>query len=217
MIPSVKNLYIIFIVGVCTCLNQPYIVEKTGCNHSRYLSKLTYRAILTLIVLAISLLPIQGQSAEKKFSEANIKVAYLYNFLRFVEWPEHNTIKTNICIIGKKRSYLAAFKSLEQQKLQNKNLIIQFYDDDVQREELSSCQLIFITSLIKHPENIIEQVKDYPVLTVCECKRFKSQSVMINFINKRKNIKFDINLFAIKHAKLRITSKILRIAATVKE
>jgi hypothetical protein len=157
-----------------------------------------------------------GAAVEKDFPEAKIKAAYLFNFLRFIEWPPGSVIDTHICVIGQKNGYQEAFKSLRSQSLNDQRIVIRELDDIDNPQTLLSCQIIFLTSVASHRQKMVfNTLKGSKTLTVGENSGFVRQGGMINFIEKDSKIRFEINLRTANEAGLRITSKILRIADLV--
>lgn len=157
-----------------------------------------------------------AQSIEKDFPEAKIKAAYLFNFLRFIEWPDDHYADTHICVVGRKDEYHDAFKALGSQSLNNQNIIIRELNDIDSSQVLHNCQIIFVTSTASHRQKLVfNTLKNSTALTVGESKGFVRQGGMINFIEKDGKIRFEINLRTANEAGLRITSKILRIAEHV--
>jgi len=184
-------------------------MEKTRTNPAH---RCSYVFVLTVSLILAS----PASSLEKDFPEAKIKVAYLFNFLRFIEWPEDIEINTNICVIGDKKEYRDALQSLSNQSLNNQAITIRIINDNDSPQLLQNCQIIFITSVASHRQKMIFNIlKGGNALTVGENKGFAMQGGMINFLQQDDKIRFEINLRAVNEAGLRITSKILRIAYRV--
>ncbi len=58
-------------------------------------------------------------------------------------------------------------------------------------------------------------VKDLSVLTVADTKGFLESGGIINFLMEDKKVRFEINVTAAKKSKLKISSKLLRLAKRV--
>ena len=61
----------------------------------------------------------------------------------------------------------------------------------------------------------IERIKSVPLLTVGEMDNFLEQGGIVNFVLKKKKVKFEINLDAAKQAKLLFKSTVLKLAKRV--
>jgi YfiR/HmsC-like len=152
-------------------------------------------------------------ATESKSLEVKIKAAYLYNFLRFVEWPKDDLQTSNICVYGIKDSYQAAFSSMATITKQNQKLSITQYNISDDLESLTSCQIIFITDKAAHQSKaVLDYVKGSHSLTIGESSEFIKNGGMINFIHVKDKIRFEINPDAAEAAGLKISSKVLRIA-----
>ncbi|MCP4714483.1 MAG: YfiR family protein [Deltaproteobacteria bacterium] len=157
-----------------------------------------------------------AQSADRKFTQ-QIKAAYLYNFLKFVVWPEQSTdsipATKTICLHGPKNFELL-FEPVKQTAIRDKSLIVK---QCARFDPGQTCNIIFIDASNKNRiKNIIKSLQGSPVLTVSDHKDFAAQGGMIEFIQKENNIRFIINHTAAKAAGLQISSKLLDLAISVK-
>lgn len=182
-----------------------FIVHWTKTRFIRQLKK--FFLILSLLV------SFNTFSDIKNYPEAKIKAAYLYNFLRFVEWPVNQKSTSDICIYGVNKEYKSVFSSMATLSKQGKKLTIKFFEKDNEFQPLTDCQIIFITSEANSKtKNILDHLKNNQILTIGESDDFINQGGMINFIRVGNKIRFEINVDAIEQAELKISSKVLRIA-----
>jgi len=152
-------------------------------------------------------------SAETDLLEIKVKAAYLYNFLRFVEWPDNRQYTADICVYGIHESYRPAFSSLATLPKQSQQLTIELFKDTDDLKSLNSCQIIFITDKAYYKSKaIFEHLKGGQVLTIGETTNFIKLGGMINFIRVEDKIRFEINPARAEAAGLKISSKVLRIA-----
>ena len=153
---------------------------------------------------------------EQTYPEAKIKIAYLVNFLRFVEWPEGHGKKTHICLFGTSEEYHNASENLKHQTIDDESIVIREYNDKSGLGSLENCQIIFVTSRASHRQKIIANtLTGKNVLLVGESQGFIQHGGMINFISRDNTVRFEINLDAINRTQLVIPSKVLRIADRV--
>lgn len=169
--------------------------------------------------------------------EYQIKAAFLYNFVKFVDWPQEKTSNTNepviIGIIGN-NPFGNAFKPIEDkthEDLHGKPIVIKYFKsfgelkksdenskDNPQKEleVLRKCHLLFIcSSQQKNLSQILDAVKDSYVLTVGESPEFIGLGGIINFVLEDEKIRFEINVTAANKAQLKIRSQLLRLAKKV--
>jgi hypothetical protein len=164
--------------------------------------------------------------------EYQIKAAFLYNFLKTVEWPEEVISDGNepmvIGIIGKDH-FGEAFDPIKGKSVKGRKVIVKRFEglsqvdessDDAEDESkaLRKCHLLFVcSSEQKTFGEIIKSVKGHSVLTVSEVDNFLEAGGIINFIPSAEKGEFEINLAVAKRVRLKISSKLLRIAKRVIE
>lgn len=193
---------------------------------------------LTFLALALLVVPIvpkaRAEAAPNK--EHQIKAAFIYNFIKFVDWPEEKMADSNepitIGIIGSE-DFIKAFEPIIHKKVKNRSISIKYFkgyeklertqEDDRQwnqkMEALKTCHLLTFCSgdsvRIKDLSQIIKALKGSPVLTVGETDGFLESGGIINFLMEDKKVRFEINVAAAKKNKLKISSKLLRLAKRV--
>lgn len=179
---------------------------------------------------------------ETLLKEYQVKVAFLYNFFNFIEWPQEKFSDSDesvvIGIIGQAdpKVFQTAFEPLTKKKVQGKQIVLQIFNDlsplsglddenQVKRNELiESMKQCHILMFCKYDENhidtspaILSALKGTPVLTVGECSDFVDEGGNINFVNEDRKIRFEINLAVAKENHLTIRSKLLKLAKRVVE
>ena len=172
-----------------------------------------------------------AQAAPEANREYQIKAAFLYNFVKFTDWPgesaadsnEPNTVDSNepitIGIIGED-PFGNAFEPVKNERIKGRKIVLKRFkgleqskQSNEQIEGVRKCHLLFVCRSQKEQlGEIIDLVKDRPVLTVADMGGFLESGGIINFILEEKKVRFEINLAAARHAGLRISSKLLRLA-----
>lgn len=192
--------------------------------------------IFVVLPLALFVPPIAAKAHADSASsrEYQIKAAFLYNFIKFVDWPKEKTADSNepmtIGIIGKD-PFGKAFEPIKNKKVKNRKVVIKQFkgfeelkksgqtsNAQVQRQikALRICHLLFICSSEQNKlKEITNSVKDHHVLTVGDTKGFLESGGIIKFRMEEKKVRFEINLAAAKQAKLKIRSQLLRLAKRV--
>ncbi len=189
--------------------------------------------IFVAVVLVLFVGP-QAWADSTSNREYQIKAAFLYNFIMFVDWPKEKIDDGNepitIAIIGED-PFKKAFEPLKDKKAKGRNVIIKRingieelekfdqenkYEQYPQIETIRKSHLLFVCdSEKKYIAKIINLVKDHNTLTVAETEGFLEAGGIINFLMQDNKVCFEINLSAAKHAKLQIRSKLLRLAKRV--
>jgi hypothetical protein len=153
----------------------------------------------------------------------------MYNFLKFVDWPEEKTAKTGnqitIGIIGQD-PFGAAADILKGKKVEERDVVLKRIDSlqqlkdaadtNAQMDILKKCHLLFICqSERKNTKEIFDILKNNGVLTVSDTQGFIEDGGAINFVIEDNKVRFDINLTASEKAGLKIRSQLLRLAKKV--
>ena len=173
-------------------------------------------ALPAMLVALLSCASAFSMADNHQTTEYKVKAAFLYNFSRFVTWPEHarqENGKFNLCILGSDpfRELLEPLsgKSIQKSSLNIKRLAT--LDQD------HACQIIFISQTgnrdLKHTMSIL---KEQPVLTVSDIEDFTAHGGIIQFKLVDNKVRFNINIDNISHAGLTISSKLLSLATIVR-
>jgi hypothetical protein len=170
-----------------------------------------------------------GESQSAQYKEYEVKAAFMYNFLKFVDWPEDKSAKSgNQIIIGilGQDPFGSAADILKDKKVEDRNVVINYIssfqqlkdaaDANGQMDTLKKCHLLFVcSSEKKNTKEIIELVQSAGVLTVADTQGFLETGGIVNFIIEDNKVRFNINLTASEKAGLKIRSQLLRLAKKV--
>jgi len=166
-----------------------------------------------LFMLMLLSTPASSTADEAQHTEYRIKTAFLYNFARFVSWPdavlqEHSEF--SLCTLGSTR-FGKQLDTLDGKTVHDKTLVVKRLD---QAEDALDCQLVFIGQS-DAPGDILWMLREQPVLTVSDATAFTEQGGMIQFKLVDNKIRFRINADAAGTAGLTISSKLLSLAIHV--
>jgi hypothetical protein len=158
---------------------------------------------------------LRAQSAVQR--EYEIKVGYLYNFIRYIDWPADalppvgGTI--TIGIMGE-NLFGPAIDTLNGKQIKGRTLAVK---QITTAKDLEQCQIVFVSASEKSrlPE-VFGELKDSKALTVSEIDGFASQGGIINFIYEHNKVRFEINRDAARRTGLTLSSELLKLARLVK-
>lgn len=147
-----------------------------------------------------------------------VKGAFLYNFAKFVGWPEEalqdDQIHIILCVFGKD-PFGDALASVKGKSVKDRKVVIKHC---ATLDELEKCHILFIgRSEEQNLSEILAKVKNWNTLTVSDMEGFAQSGGVINFVTVEKKIRFEINLDAAERTGLKISSKLLRLAKIVKD
>jgi hypothetical protein len=145
-----------------------------------------------------------------------IKVAYLYNFAKFVEWPPeafaNGQTSFALCVIGTD-SFVGALPSIQGKPIKGLKVEIKYF---THINALETCHILFISTSEEHQVgDIMMSLQHRPVLTVADMENFTQLGGMINFFEKEHKIHFAINVKSSQQSGLHIRSKLLKLAKIV--
>jgi hypothetical protein len=172
--------------------------------------------ILLVVCLAAFGLPARAQDTGP--TEYQLKAAFLYNFVKFVEWPAQAyagpTSPTVIAVLGKNVFGDDLEKTLRGKVVNNHPLQFKAVDS---AEQATNCQVLFISASEqgRFPQ-ILAALRGKHILTVSESDRFLPDGGMINFIIADRKVRFQINNQAARQAGLMISSDLLSLAVPVR-
>jgi hypothetical protein len=155
-----------------------------------------------------------GHAQEAKPTEYQIKAAFLFNFAKFVQWPQTafagETAPFVIGILGENPFHEDLARMIRNKTVDEHPVLVREIRSP---PEATNCHILFVSNSEKNrlPE-IIKSLKGASVLTVAEMEHFTENGGMIDFILESGKIRFEINNEAAANAGLRISSKLLSLA-----
>lgn len=173
-----------------------------------YLDRVLRR--VTLLVAAALVFP-AGYSHGQANSEAQLKAAYLVNFLRYVEWPAQAS-SASICLFG--RDTLGpSLASYEGRSVAGRELHVRRVTG---REQMADCRILFIPDTEEARYGaILAWTERLPVLTVGDGDAFIAQGGGIGLVRSDGRLQFDINLDTLNRQGLKPGFQMLRLARKV--
>ena len=156
---------------------------------------------------------------QPKATEFEVKAAYLYNFGRFVQWPdESGTDRTDsfqICVLGADPFGQALDATLAGGTIGGKSVMAKRISKP---QEVNSCRILFISSSEEsHLKDVLAALDKTRVLTVSDIPRFSERGGMIGFVQEGNRVRFDVNLDSAQGAGLTLSSELLRVATNVRK
>jgi hypothetical protein len=153
----------------------------------------------------------------QKFTEYEVKAVYLYQFVKFVQWPE-NTPPIGeefvIGIYGEDPFGDLPAKIYANKKFKGKNCKIVQLET---MEDALQCKMVFISNVEKYKAlKLINYLDGKPILVVGDnLEEFCQMGGMINFTEKTDKYRFEINQHAAKKSQIQISSKLFAVARLV--
>ena len=167
-----------------------------------------------VIILAMGMMS-PAAAGQAPSGEYEVKAAFVYNFLKFVDLPSPASgaaASLRICILGAVPDQ-APFDLLDKQELAGKRLAVNHLAGI---SDVAACQVLFIASSEERRlPAIVDAAKKSGMLTISDTEGFARRGVVINFIIENKKVRFEINAEAARLAGLKISSKLMKLASIV--
>ena len=159
-------------------------------------------------LLAASVAPAQRNVAP----EHELKAAYVYNFLKFIEWPAPVVArldgKLTVCVLGS-HPVGDALTAASESKVGDLELVIETLQD-VGR--LERCQALFIPASSSRSAEICESARGKGILTVTDFDDRDAEVGIINLWRRSGRVVFSVDLETARNEGLRISSRLLEVA-----
>jgi hypothetical protein len=137
--------------------------------------------------------------------EYQVKAAYLYQFLKYVEWPDHES-QIRIYVINGSPMY-PALRPIEGQIIGGRKIVVQHID---QIGDFPAAHILFVSADVQNMKAILSK-NIHGLLVVGEEEDFIQNGGMIRFYLEKDNVRFEINAAALEKAGIKMDSKLLRL------
>ena len=197
-------------------LGNTTMPDATGLSRSatKTARKRSLLAFLSALILWFGAATLLAQTVAKEY---RIKAAFLFNFSQYVEWPPDAFKDANdpltYCTIGDDPFQGVLDESLNAKSAGKRPLQVHHLRPP---ENFQACQILFIgTNEKKRVAEVLETLKQSPVLIVGESSHFAQQGGTVGFLSEDNPVRFEVNLDAAQRARLNISATLLSVAKTV--
>ena len=154
-----------------------------------------------------------SESAQTALTESQAKTSALFNFARYVEWPERAFLSREapfvFCLAGRD-SLASNLALLEGRTLHGRPTLVRRV---LGVEELRGCHVLFISEAEeRRMVPMLRALAGEPVLSVGDLPGFIESGGAIGIVLDDARIRFDISRTALDLAQLRASSNLLRLA-----
>ncbi len=173
--------------------------------------KLSY--VFLLLLLSSSWTVDKPSTSEE--ANAKIKAIYIYNFTKYIEWPESykqgnfiiGVIGTNVSLMNELNK-MAASKTVGLQKLEIRN---------ISAADKTAYHILYVLSDNSNQlSDVIEKIKGHSTLIVTDKAGLAAKGSAINFVIQENKQKIELNKSNIERYKLKVASSLVELAIQVK-
>jgi hypothetical protein len=151
-----------------------------------------------------------------QYRESRVKAAFLFNFTKFVTWPETafgNSRSPLVLAVFDPELYAAVSESLAGRQVGGRVLeVCKVAGID---EALDSHLLFIGAAEASRLDKLLAAVADRPILTVSDIDGFAARGGMVELFKEERKLRFGVRLAAVRKAGLNISSEVLRLASFV--
>jgi hypothetical protein len=156
-------------------------------------------------------------SAQTEAGEQVLKAAFLYNFTKFIDWPESAFADAStpftVCVFADTPFYGRVTAIMEGEQVRGRPVVV---TRPAYLDEVGSCHMAYFSRRqAERSGKHLAAVRDSPVLTVGEGRRFLQLGGFIGFLLEHDRVRFIVNRTSAEAASLSISSKLLRVASSV--
>ena len=148
--------------------------------------------------------------AEQTAREYDLKAALLYQFSRFISWPNEafqEQENFNVCVMGED-PFGNRLEGLKKRKYHEYQIKVKYPSN---KQEAVSCHILYMAN----PDcSLCREIKE-PILLVSSQSGFVDKGGEIEFVQEQGRIRFSINAEAIKVKNLKASAKLFEVAARV--
>jgi hypothetical protein len=175
-------------------------------------------ALLAIVFVSCFVASPIVRAQQPKPTEYDVKSAYLYNFSRFVQWPDGSAPDKSdsfpICVLGRDPFGPALDATLAGHTVDGHKTVARRI---AKPEDAAGCRILFISSSEDEQLKVIIAALDHMgVLTVSDIPQFSDRGGMIEFVPEGSRVRFQVNLKAAQDAGLMLSSELLKVAVAVK-
>ena len=162
---------------------------------------LSRRSFIALLGLVLFGLP--SFAAPREFQ---LKAAFIFNFIKFVEWPS-NSGPINVGILGDD-PFEGELKKLESKSVGGRPVKVSVFKDLSQARSYQVVYTADPTMALK----LVKAVEGLPVLTISDTPNFSEKGGGITLMSSKNRIRFAINKGTLDKSSLKASSKLLSLA-----
>jgi hypothetical protein len=152
---------------------------------------------------------------EQNPSRDEVQAAYLYNFGKFVRWPEgdrHGPLV--VCVAGQDSFRRTIERLVAGEQISGRPLEVRSVDHPA---EASVCSILFVGEPEQtQTEGFLAATAGKAILTVGDEPDFLARGGMIQFVLVEDHVRFVVNLEAANRNGVNLSSELLKVAISVK-
>ncbi len=153
---------------------------------------------------------------ERTRFEYDVKAVFLYNFARYVRWPESLESEGLTIVVFGESPIVPPLQEIAGKKAAGRTPLV--VRQCLELGRIGRPRILFIAgSAVSKIDGILEEVRGADVLMVGETEGLVARGVAINFVERDGTIKFEVSERRLKEAGIQVSSQLLKLAILVDE
>lgn len=164
-------------------------------------------------ILLLLLLQMPARAARQSSPEDLIRAAMVFNFCKFVKWPQQSPQNDLVLGVLTVNDRMADFSSIDGKCIKNRILEVRQLHNPA---DLENCDLVYMADQTGTDlATILQATAENNILTISEKEDFCRQGGIIQLVSRRGKMRFFINREAASQADLELSSQLLKMARIV--
>jgi hypothetical protein len=173
------------------------------------------RSVIWLLLI-VQIAPFCVAQPPSKVASSDVEAAYLYNFGKFVRFPnipEQASAPFVICILGEDAFGRTLDSLIANESIAGRRIVARRLTSPT---AAGGCQIVFLAQS-EEPRlaKDLAVLEKSPILTVSNLHGFLEQGGMIQFLVQNDRVRFEVNLSAAEQSGLILSSELLKVAVRV--
>jgi hypothetical protein len=172
------------------------------------------RWIAAILLFALTALTSQAAPDAPQASSGDVEAAYLYNFGKFVRWPESPGRGTMfICVAGKDSFAQTVGRLVTGERIADRPLEVRSLE---RPNTVDGCSILYVgTGERARLAEFLAAADGKQILTVGDSPDFLARGGIIQFVLQDDHVRFSVNLNAASRNGLTLSSELLKVAISV--
>lgn len=197
------------------CISRPDVTRSRAVVSGRR-ARATWPGVAGALLFAM--VAFAGRARAQAPDEALVKAAFVYNFLKFVDWPAAAFPKLDdplvVAIVGDGATADAVERSLATRQVGDRRIVIR---RQKWNQSLAGVHAVFVSEDdSKKLRQVLDAAADSGVLSIGEGEDFASRGGVIGLLMEGLRVRFDIDTGVADAARLRVSSKLLALGRVVR-
>ncbi len=148
--------------------------------------------------------------------EYALKAAYLYNFVKYIQWPAESfaaeTEPYRVCVVGRDPFGEHLRRAVEGKTVRNRSFVLQHFERA--SADLHQCHVLFVSRDEPLEGAVLKSVGDRSIVTVGE-QGFARRGGVASFVRTPDGFTVELNMDAARARQLRVSARLQQVTSQV--